>query len=270
MEQHPIPRQITTFEFKLIGFLTIKQFIYILVFAGFGFLSYLLTPVPFLNYLAGVVVGLIGFFFAFVPINDRPMDVWVRNLIKRLTSPTQYIFKKENKPPLILVEIATKAQNDQIVYNYIDSQQKLNHYLSNNLKPNQKKQTINKILEEPENVAKTKETNLNKNPISEQRTLIFYNNSFKKQPFISGFVKNYKNLPLAGILIYIKKDEKSSPIRILKTNSKGIFLSFNQFPSGEYIFEIKDPRKIYFFDTIKLRVDQENNSPIEIRSKEMI
>src|SRR5438270_526220 len=32
MEQHAIPRQITSFEFKLIGFMTLKQFLYLLVF----------------------------------------------------------------------------------------------------------------------------------------------------------------------------------------------------------------------------------------------
>ena len=81
MEQHPIPRQITTFEFKLIGFLTIKQFIYLLISIPIGVLIFYIFPVPILNFFLGLIVVLIGVAFAFVPINDRPMEVWIKNLI---------------------------------------------------------------------------------------------------------------------------------------------------------------------------------------------
>src|SRR5450830_869986 len=50
MEQHAIPRQITTFEFKLIGFLTIKQFIYLLIFIPIGLLIFYTFPIPILNF----------------------------------------------------------------------------------------------------------------------------------------------------------------------------------------------------------------------------
>ena len=73
MDQHPIPIQITTFEFKLIGFLTIKQFIYLVIFVALGLLVYGLTPVPVLNVIFGIIVACIGAAFAFIPINDRPM-----------------------------------------------------------------------------------------------------------------------------------------------------------------------------------------------------
>jgi len=46
MEQHAVPRQITTFEFKLIGFMTLRQFIYLLVFIPLGVVVYFLFPIP--------------------------------------------------------------------------------------------------------------------------------------------------------------------------------------------------------------------------------
>ncbi|MCX7955494.1 MAG: PrgI family protein [Patescibacteria group bacterium] len=268
MEQHPIPRQITTFEFKLIGFLTIKQFIYLLVFAGFAFVVYLLTPIPFLNYLFAFLVAGTGLTVVFVPINDRPMDIWIKNLIKRLTSPTQYNFKKENKPPAVLLDIV-KNYSPSVALNYIDSQQKLNNYLSSKTQKNtevdKRKQQINDILiNSPVFTHQQQKTN-NQQPINQTSTTIN-----QKKPFISGIVTNYKKTPLAGILIYIKKEENGEPIRILKTNSHGVFLSFNPFPAGEYIFEIKDPKQTYFFDTMKLRVENENNNPFEIQSRELI
>jgi hypothetical protein len=80
MEQHAIPRQITSFEFKLIGFLTLKQFIYVVVFSALGYVTYMIVPIPFINILFGVLVGGIGLALAFLPINDRPLEVWIKNI----------------------------------------------------------------------------------------------------------------------------------------------------------------------------------------------
>ncbi|KKP33705.1 MAG: hypothetical protein UR23_C0041G0010, partial [Candidatus Roizmanbacteria bacterium GW2011_GWA2_32_13] len=68
MEQHAIPRQITSFEFKLIGFLTIKQFIYLVISIPIGILIFYTFPVPILNFILGLIVALIGVAFAFIPI----------------------------------------------------------------------------------------------------------------------------------------------------------------------------------------------------------
>ncbi len=276
MDQHPIPRQITTFEFKLIGFLTIKQFIYLLVFFGLGFVFFLITPIPFLNYLVGIAVGAIGLALAFLPINDRPLDVWIKNLVKRLTSPTQYTYKKENKPPEILLNLSYSSSS-QIVANHLDAQRKLNNYLLSRNQPsspqNQQKNQLNTLLSSPLDLLLPKKqptTNTNQNkPTSSQLNHDQINTQVPKQPFISGIVKNFKQTPLAGILIYIKKDDTDQPLRILKTNSYGIFASFNPFPNGDYFLEIKDPKGQYFFDTIKIKINN-MNQPITIQSKEMI
>jgi hypothetical protein len=49
MDLHPIPRQITTFEFKLIGFMTVKQFGYVLLAGVVGYLFFLAIPIQILN-----------------------------------------------------------------------------------------------------------------------------------------------------------------------------------------------------------------------------
>lgn len=271
MDQHPIPRQITTFEFKLIGFLTIKQFIYLVVFVGLGLLVYILTPIPILNYIFGILTGSIGLAFAFVPINDRPMEVWIRNLFKRLLSPTQYNFQKQNKPIRVLQNI-TSGNSPQQVAIHVDSQKKLNSYLAGkNPRPaaNTKKQAVNELLTSPltfltkKSVNKTKQSNNQSQTTNSQSTIT-------KQPFITGVVKNYKLTPLGGILIYVKKSPDSSPIRIFKSNLHGVFLSYNPLPPGDYIFETKDPKQTYLFDTMKVTVEKENNQPLEIHSKELI
>ena len=128
MEQHPIPRQITTFEFKLIGFMTLKQFLYLLVFVPMGFVVFKLFPIPIVNIALALAVGGIGAALAFLPINDRPLDVWLKNLFRRLTSPTQYTFHKENSS-LYFIENLYFLSDPHRVVSHIESKEKLAEYL---------------------------------------------------------------------------------------------------------------------------------------------
>ncbi|MEK7633608.1 MAG: PrgI family protein [Patescibacteria group bacterium] len=271
MDQHPIPRQITTFEFKLIGFLTIKQFVYLTIFIPIGVIVFYIFPVPILNIFLGIVVALIGVVFAFVPINDRPMEVWVRNLIKRLTSPTQYLYKKQNSAIYFLKNLVF-ADDPHRVMSHIDSQQKLSKYLNNkDPSANQNKnEEISNLFTNSFSTLSGKKINHQPSNIKTPPSTIKPQPSNIKVPFLTGLIKNHKQIPLAGILVYIKKDPASEPIRILKTNSHGIFATYNPLPVFDYFFETKDPKGNFFFDTIKVKVENENVRPIEISSKELI
>jgi len=270
MEQHAIPRQITNFEFKLIGFLTIKQFIYLLVSIPTGILVYYIFPVPILNFILGVIVGGIGLAFAFVPINDRPMEVWVRNLVKRLSSPTQYFFKKQN-PAIYFLKNLVFTSDPHRVMAHIDSQQKLSKYLNTKspVQAQNRNQQISNLFSDPFSSLLGKKKPIEKRSSSLPPTPYpLHPNA--KSPFLTGLIKNYKQTPLTGILVYIKKEPTGDPIRILKTNSHGIFATYNPLPSSEYVFETKDPKGIFFFDTMKVKVESLNEKPVEITSKELI
>jgi hypothetical protein len=267
MEQHPIPRQITSFEFKLIGFMTVKQFIYLIVFIALGFIVYFLFPIPIINVLFGVTVGSIGAILAFVPYNDRPLDHWLMTLFKKLNSPTQYFYQKQNKP-LYFLENLYFIANPHIALTHIESQEKLNAYLSqktpvtpssNQLKKQQITQLFNRF--NPNQLNSQKETT-NKPPTP---SLTINSN----QPFIYGVVKTNKLFPLPDILIYIK-NQQGQLVRLLKTNNKGYFASFKPLPKGEYIFEAKDPKQNHFFDTMNFRLEENNPNPIEIFSKKIL
>jgi len=269
MEQHPIPRQITTFEFKLIGFLTIKQFVYLVISIPIGILIFYIFPVPILNFFLGSVVILIGVAFAFIPINDRPMEVWVRNLIKRLTSPTQYFFKKQN-PAIYFLKNLVFTDDPHRVMSHIDSQQKLSKYLSNKIpvdNQNKKQEISNLFTDSFSSLLGKKKPQEKKSPLPPTNYPLQSN---VKAPFLSGLIKNYRQTALTGILVYIKKELDNDPIRILKTNSHGVFATYNPLPSSDYFFEIKDPKGNFFFDTMKIKVENINEKPIEIMSKELI
>jgi hypothetical protein len=94
MDNHPIPQDITGFEFKLIGDMTIKQFAYVAGGVVSGFIFYVsplftLVKIP----LALICVG-IGAALAFLPIEGRPMDLMIKNFFKAVFSPTQYVYRK--------------------------------------------------------------------------------------------------------------------------------------------------------------------------------
>jgi len=266
MEQHPIPRQITTFEFKLIGFLTLKQFIYLVIFPT-GYIVFRLFPIPLLNILFGLMVAGIGAALAFVPINDRPMEVWIRNLIKRLTGPTQYFFQKGNQPISFLSNLYFISDPHRIM-THIESQEKLAAYLAKTSpqpKTNSHKNNINTLLEKTTtNLTGTKK--IQETRAVEPKPAV---SSGGRLAFFTGVVKNHKLIPLPGILIYVK-DSQGQTVRLLKTNPHGVFATFNPLSSTEYTFEIKDPNNNYFFDTMKTKVENQNLKPLEIYSKEMI
>jgi hypothetical protein len=268
MDQHAIPREITNFEFKLIGFLTIKQFIYVVIFVVLGLAIYLIVPIPVINVFLGIMVAAIGPALAFIPINDRPLEVWLRNLIKRLLSPTQYTYQKNNASPAALQN--NFSYSSSTVSAHIDSQRKLSNYLSkNNSGEKSKKQSINDLFQNPITSLFNKKPSTDQTTTNTQQQMVNTEQN-SKEPFISGIIKNHNLTSLSGVLIYIKKPEDPNPLRILKTNINGVFATFRPFPAGEYIFDVKDPNETYLFDTIKVKIENSNNKSIEIISKELI
>jgi len=119
MENHPIPQDVTGFKFKLIGSVTIKQFLYLL---GAGILTTITFVLPIPVYVKFPFMGLfafVGLGLAFVPIEGRPMDTMIANFAKTIPSENEYIYRKRGvnlatydffKP---LVQVATPQQQTQ-------------------------------------------------------------------------------------------------------------------------------------------------------------
>lgn len=97
MQQHSVPQNISSFEFKLIGFLTIKQFVYLAI---PGFISFLFFISP-INFLLRIILILpfaaLGLAFAFVPINGIPFDKWIVIFTRSIYSPSRRVWHKTPK-----------------------------------------------------------------------------------------------------------------------------------------------------------------------------
>jgi hypothetical protein len=100
MDQHPIPQDVTGFQFKLIGTMTVKQFGYV---ASGVILAVILYYMPIHSALALVklflvpLFGVSGVIVAFVPLDGRPIDVMTTNFAKALFSPNQYVYQRHGR-----------------------------------------------------------------------------------------------------------------------------------------------------------------------------
>lgn len=95
MENHPIPQDITGFQFKLIGNMTVKQFAFLALGTLLAWFCFFILPLFIIIRLPLAILFLaMGIGLAFVPIDGRPMDVMIINLIKAMFAPTQYVYKK--------------------------------------------------------------------------------------------------------------------------------------------------------------------------------
>lgn len=94
MENHPIPQDVTGFQFRLIGDMTVKQFAYL---AGGVIIAWIFFSLPIHFLIKSPFVLLFAAFgasLAFVPIEGRPMDLMIGNFLKALVSPNQFVYQK--------------------------------------------------------------------------------------------------------------------------------------------------------------------------------
>lgn len=95
MESHSIPQNVTSFEFHLVGDMTLKQFGYLATGLSIAYLSFMFI-FPYSKVFAIPIIAissLTGTAFAFLPIQDRPLDHWLSAFIKAVFSSTKASWK---------------------------------------------------------------------------------------------------------------------------------------------------------------------------------
>ena len=107
MQEHPIPQNITTYRFRLVGPMTLKQFLEL----ASGIVTAWIIYSSNLNFIFKWTLGPLAAFFgiglAFVPYQDRPLDQWIINFFKAIYGPTQYLWKPS--PKIIDIFAPTKT-----------------------------------------------------------------------------------------------------------------------------------------------------------------
>lgn len=100
MDQHPVPQNVTAFEFHLVGDMTLKQFGYLAAGLIIAYFTYVLIA-P-LNWIIAAPIILFsaasGAAFAFLPILDRPLDHWVAAYFKAVYSTSEGRWNDPSNP----------------------------------------------------------------------------------------------------------------------------------------------------------------------------
>ena len=129
MDQHPVPQHIASYEFRLIGDMTLKQFAQLAAGAILGLVIYALPLSSLIKWPLIIAFGFSGFAFAFLPINERPLSIWVIAFFKAVFSPTQFIWQKASQKPEMFDPIILQAPiNKQTKYSA--DKESLNQYLA--------------------------------------------------------------------------------------------------------------------------------------------
>jgi hypothetical protein len=109
MDQHPVPQNIASYEFRLIGDMTLRQFAQLAAGTILGLIIYAMPLPGFFKWPLIVIFGFLGFAFAFLPINERPLSNWVVSFFKAIFLPTEFVWQKKLRRPEIFEPLAYKT-----------------------------------------------------------------------------------------------------------------------------------------------------------------
>ena len=97
MESHPIPQQISSYQFRLVGDMTLKQFFQLGGGALFALLIYATHLHPIVKWPLIVFSFSLGAALAFLPFEERPLSRWLIAFFTAVYSPTIFLWKKSEK-----------------------------------------------------------------------------------------------------------------------------------------------------------------------------
>lgn len=128
MDQHPVPQNISSYEFRLVGDMTLKQFFQLSGGVVIALIFYASNLPVYIKWPFVILFTFLGIAIAFIPIEERPLHVWIINFIKSAYSPTQYLWQKRAVKPEVL-DFQSHVARKQIPVQLIQDQSKLNEYL---------------------------------------------------------------------------------------------------------------------------------------------
>ncbi|MGI5826169.1 MAG: hypothetical protein ACOX50_02020 [Patescibacteria group bacterium] len=277
MQQHPVPQPITSYEFRLVGDMTLKQFAKLAVGAILALIVYGINPPALLKWILILLFGGTGVLAAFFPFEGRPIDTWVIAFFKRIYSPTQYVWRQKSlKPQINPVNI---QENIQVSVKPVEENKTppvQTVLQSQSLKV--EKEAKKPVVEQPKivNVFQSPTIEIKTSPPPVQPKTNFPKVEAKFAPstamptkpaipnLLTGFVHDPEGKIIEGAILEIR-DSGGIPVRAFKTNKLGQFQSATPLPSGNY--EIETEKEGFKFDIIKIELKGEILAPIEIVSK---
>lgn len=291
MEQHPIPQQISSYEFKLVGEMTLKQF---LKAAAGIILAIIINALPIVGILKWPIMLIVagaGIGIAFVPFNDRPLEAWAVAFLKAIYMPTIYLYKRGSRGMGAEVDVFHKntesAKDEQKIIAYKEKKEKVKEMIESlpgvqtakeaEVKP---KVIIEKVVDEGIKKEEEKEIvrednwrqnkanlDLKTEKLGATGSAVFGEIPMPDIPdipnLIVGMVTDKKGAIIEGAIVEIL-DEKGISVRVLKTNSLGQFRTTTPLCSGKYL--IVPEKDNLDFDRVELNLEGKIVQPVKIQS----
>lgn len=295
MEQHAIPQQISSYEFKLVGEMTLKQFLKAAAGIVLAVLINASGMIFFLKWPLMLITGGGGLMLAFVPFQDRPLEQWVSAFIRAIYNPTIYTYKK--KPPtdwidlkpsgrvLDTVEDEPVPQKDKAkVEEFIRSlpsvkkdekvEEKKDVSLSDvrsqvkteEIKPEEKKH-LEPVGNGEEWRDQKVDLNLKTEKLGATGEAVFGQIPMPDKPTVPnllvGMVTDNEGKIVEGVIVEIQ-DDKGNPSRVLKSNALGQFRATTPLANGRYL--IITEKEGYKFDRVNVDLAGNIVDPIKIKA----
>ena len=280
MKQHSVPQAIMEVEFNLFGAMNVRQFGYVAGAGGVGYFAYLIMPGILKWPVAGICV-LFGLGLAFVPIDDRPMDQWVTNFLLSLKRRTRRVWKSTVEPPAFLLdtpgalEKGYRAAKPAVIEKRGMEGAGVFSAMEKDVEENNKEvQEVDREIDQMVSEARLSvadvpvETKEKKKPEGvvqigglpiEQREFAPSATATKAltdQPrVVNGGVYDVGGSPVQDAVIIIR-DNQNRPVQVVKTNSKGLFLSTTPVDAGEYTITVEkngmmfEPQQVIVVDDV--------------------
>ena len=253
MEQHPVPQPITSYEFRLVGDMTLRQFAKLASGVILALIVYGIDPPSLVKWFLIFLFAGLGAAMAFIPFEGRPIDTWIIAFFKRIYSPTQYIWRP--KPQITRLPkpgTGGQANNKPQVPDIIQP-------------------SIPPVSPAPTPASAPDLTTLFKAEPAKEKTVeakYVPNVIIPATPSIPNILVGLTHKPdgkiIEGAILEIR-DTAGNPVRALKSNKLGQFQIATPLPSGSYEIEIE--KNGIRFDIIKIELKGEIVPPIEIISK---
>ena len=100
MEQHAVPQNISSYQFHLVGDMTLKQFLELAGGVVVGLLFYATGLPGIIKWPLILISAAIGAALAFVPFEERPLEQWIIAFFRSVYSPTLFYWKKPATAPV--------------------------------------------------------------------------------------------------------------------------------------------------------------------------
>jgi len=295
MEQHPIPQQITSYEFKLVGEMTLKQFGKA---AGGIVLALIVNASPlvfFIKWPLMFILAIGGLALAFVPFQDRPLETWMLAFIKSIYNPTIYLYKKKAMKNWLDVDLSRNLakikveEEEEEKKRPIKEKTKVKEFIESLPSVEREGKKDNKMnrLEDEKKIDEKKKEEVDDKRVQENTwsggrpdlklkreklgatgSIVFGEIPMPDIPdtpnLIVGMVTDSNKKIVEGAIVEIQ-DKDGNPNRVLKTNSLGQFRTSTQLTDGEYL--IVTEKENMTFDRVRLVLSGQIVPPVKIISK---